>query len=401
MDYEKVSNDILNPVRSAGFSGYDPFDYLNSTFFNKTGLAQNKLSRLAWLQLGKRLPINMRPLFGVAKRRNPKGVSLFILGMLDDFSRTSDERFLHDVTELADWLITQKSDETVWQHPCWGYHFNWQARAFYVPKGKPNIITTCYVARALYELGKVMKRDDFVAVALNAARFIYKHLLTEADGRIFFAYIPGETAFVHNASLWGAAWLALAGTELDDNELQDAALTVARQSVNEQHKNGAWVYGARHHHQFIDGFHTGYNLEALDMIRKALNITEFDESIVRGMSYYRETFFLEDGTAKYYHNKIYPLDMHSFSQGVLTLLKVGGTEDDIILAQKIMSSAVKTMYLPNKHRFIYQKHRWYTNKINYIRWTQAWAYYGLAFYNRFMNEHRKTMATDYCYAKCL
>ncbi|MDZ7902882.1 MAG: hypothetical protein U5L01_10245 [Rheinheimera sp.] len=39
-----------------------------------------------------------------------------------------------------------------------------------------------------------------------------RHSTPEHEGRGFFAYIPGETAFVHNASLWGAAWVAFAGS---------------------------------------------------------------------------------------------------------------------------------------------------------------------------------------------
>lgn len=37
-------------------------------------------------------------------------------------------------------------------------------------------------------------------------------------------------------------------------------------------------------------------------------------------------------------------------------------------------------------RYIHQKTRWLTNRINYPRWTQAWAYYSLAFYNRYRAE---------------
>ncbi len=388
IDFISLSNCVLQPVQAMEYAGYDPFDSLNSRLIENTPLGSSELVRLVWLQLGKRSPINFRPLVGVPRLRNPKGIGLFILGMLDDYKRTREQCYLEEATQLADWLLTQQSDQTEWDHPCWGYHFDWQARAFYVPKGKPNIITTCYVSRALYGLGKQLERDDYVEVALDSARFIHKHLLTKENARTFFAYIPGESAFVHNASLWGAAWVATAGVEMKDSRLQESAIKVARQSVKEQREDGSWVYGARHHHQFVDGFHTGYNLEALDYLRKSLGISEFDESIERGMTYYRDNFFLKDGTAKYYSNSVYPLDMHNFTQGVLTLLKVGGSETDITLAEKVMHRAIETMYLPKQGRFIYQKHRWYTNKINYIRWTQAWAYYGLSFMNRYMAEYR-------------
>nr|MDC2855224.1 hypothetical protein [Ningiella sp. W23] len=65
--------------------------------------------------------------------------------------------------------------------------------------------------------------------------------------------------------------------------------------------------------------------------------------------------FEQDGTAKYYNNNRYPLDMHSVSQAVFTLLKVGKTPDDFILAEKVINRAIKTLYMPKNQRFIYQK----------------------------------------------
>jgi hypothetical protein len=382
----QVSNELLLQMQQQSFAGYDPFDFLNCALLQKTGLDRYELVRLAWLQFGKLSPINFRSIVGVPRLRNPKGIGLFILGMMEDFDRTGDDQYLKEAIVLADWLLQQQCDKTTWQYPCWGYHFDWQARAFFVPKGTPNIITTCYVARALHRIGTIVESEEYIEAALGAAKFVHKHLLLETNEKTFFAYIPKETAFIHNASLWGAAWVAQAGAELGNTKLQETALIVARESANRQLGNGAWTYGDRHHHQFIDGFHTGYNLEALKIVSTALDTKEFDSSVTLGMNYYRSTFFLEDGTAKYFNDSVYPLDMHSFSQGVLTLLKVSNSPADAVLANKIMESALQKMYLQKEKRFAYQKHRWFTNKINYIRWTQAWAYYGLAFFNRYQAE---------------
>jgi hypothetical protein len=393
-DLLRLSADLLDHIRSEDYAGYDPFDSLNSRLLQATPLKRNEFVRLVWLQLGKRLPFNLRPLLGVPKRRNPKGVGLLIAGLLQDYKRTCKAEYLNEARELADWLLTQRSNTNEWHHSCWGYHFDWQARAFYVPTGKPNIITTVYVARALFDLGILAEDDRLVDVALDAARFISRYLYTEGEGRSFYAYIPGETAFVHNASLWGAAWCAFAGIRFGDQALVEQAQNVARQSVIEQHKDGAWVYGARHHHQFIDGFHTGYNLEALCLLRDAIQTKEFDEAIQRGYRYYVDNFFEPDGTAKYYNTGIYPIDMHSFAQAVLTMLKVGGTPEDQELCDKVIKRAIDLMYLPQKRRFIYQKTRWMTNKINYIRWTQTWAYYVLAFYNRHVTASQQLNCVD-------
>ena len=388
-----LNKDVLASVQRNSYAGQDPFDGLNSHLFKPVPKLRKGLFGLAWIQLHKRSIFNFRKLLAVPAGRNPKGIGLFILGLLEDYKRTNDNSHLNEAIKLGDWLLTQQSNLSVegratWQHACWGYHFDWNARAFFVPIGKPNVITTIYVSQALYALGKVTGDNAYTSTALDSAHFIVKTLYSEIDGRQFFAYIPGEDTFVHNASLWGAAWVAFMANVTNNSAYKEMALTVARQSVSEQSDDGSWVYGARHHHQFIDGFHTGYNLEALHVLRTALQTTEFDASIALGLAYYKKELFEEDGTAKYYNTNRYPLDMHSVSQAVLTLLKVSCKKEDVELAGKIIQRSIDTLFMPSKKRFVYQKHKHFTNKINYIRWTQAWVYYSFAYYNRQLDANK-------------
>jgi rhamnogalacturonyl hydrolase YesR len=183
---------------------------------------------LAWIQLNKRSIINFRLLLGVPKKRNPKGVALFVMGLLEDYKRTNDITFLNQAIELGDWLLTQQSDQKEWQHPCWGYHFDWNARAFFVPKGTPNVITTIYVAQALFSLSEVTGESKYRNPALDCAHFIVKSLYREFDGRQFFAYIPDEDAFVHNASLWGPAWVAKVVSLTNNDEYKELSFNAAR-----------------------------------------------------------------------------------------------------------------------------------------------------------------------------
>lgn len=385
MNIESIKNKLHKSSAESNYAGYDPFDGLNSKFFDAFPFLKKGIFGLAWIQFFKRSSINLRSLLGVPKKRNPKGIGLFILGMVEEYKATGNQDYIHEAMKLADWLVEQQCSKQEWQHACWGYHFDWKARAFYVPKGKPNVITTIYVSQALYALSNEIKEthqtkaDEYKKLAFDSANFIVKTLYSEHDGRKFFAYIPGENAFVHNASLWAAAWVAVVAAETQNEDYKKLVLNVARQSVGEQGEDGSWVYGARHHHQFIDGFHTGYNLEALDLIRKSLSTDEFDASIEKGFSYYKEHFFEADGTAKYYHNAPYPLDPHSVSQAIITLVKLGDGKGDLALANKVAHWSIANLYMPDKEQFVYQKTKSETNKINYMRWTQAWMYYSFSF----------------------
>lgn len=387
LNLPELNQRLLEAARGNDFSGHDPFDGLNSRFFNYLPSLKKGIFGLAWLQLHKRSPINLRDLCRVPHRRNPKGVALFILGLLQDYQRTGDFSYLNDAIRLADWLLTQQSDTENWKYPCWGYHFDWNARAFYVDKGKPNIITTVYVARALYALGLLTNKSVYMDVAFKTADFIVSRLYVENDSNQgFFAYIPGEQVLVHNANLWGAAWVGQVAQLTDNEAYKTLSIGAANCSLKHQHENGSWNYGTRHHHQFIDGFHTGYNLEALTILKETLATELFDDAIAQGFDFYKKSFFEENGTVKYYHNSRYPLDMHSVSQAIFTLLKVGSTEEDVELTKLAVEQATKTLYLPGKGRFAYQKTRYFINKVDYIRWTQAWVYYSFAFFNHFQSK---------------
>jgi len=382
MDIKTFNQRLLDQVQKDSYAGYDPFDGLNSKLVDWSKTLKKSIFGLAWIQLFKRSPINLRPLFAVPKKRNPKGIGLFILGLVNDYKRTGDISFAKEAIKLGDWLLTQQANKKEWGHSCWGYHFDWKAKAFYVPKGKPNVITTIYVAQALWQLAQVAKDSErFEEAAIDSAHFIYKTLLSkDANGKPFIAYIPGEKAFVHNASLWGAAWLATVGNITNNETYKSVAIEVAQRSVDEQRSDGSWVYGFMSHHQFIDGFHTGYNLEALDKIRKATGSKMFDDSIAFGLSYYEKAFFTDDAAAKYYNNNTYPLDMHSVSQAIITLLTIEPNNYRANLVEKVIRKSFETLYDRKSHKFAYQRTKTTLNKINYTRWTQAWVYYSFSTY---------------------
>ena len=89
-------------------------------------------------------------------------------------------------------------------------------------------------------------------------------------------------------------------------------------------------------------------------------------------------FWLEDGSAKYYHNSLYPGDIHCSAQGIVTCLKLREHDDrSVSIAKKIAKWAIGNMQ-DKEGYFYYQKTRWYTNKIPYMRWSQAWMFYALS-----------------------
>ncbi|MEM5327439.1 aspartate-semialdehyde dehydrogenase [Paraburkholderia sp. JHI2823] len=371
---------LLHGIRSEDYRGYDPYDALNSAVFASLGGKRFRFAMIAWQQLHRRSPVNFRPLCGIRKERNPKGIALMVLGLIERFQQTTSGRDLDEAVRLGDWLLSRRADRQEWPYSSWGYHFHWAARAFDVPLGKPNAITTCYVVRALLALWRATGEHRFIDSAVDAGKFL-QTLYTVQQDTAFYRYVPGEGAMVHNANLWSAAIVASTASLEGDVAACEQALLAARHSARAQAADGAWRYGERSHHAFVDGFHTGYNLEALSALQGALNTREFDQVVDRGIGFYRQAFFEATGDVKYYANRMYPLDMHSVAQALITLLRVGGTDEDHELARRVIHRSIERLYLRNKGRFVYQRGRYFSNTVDYMRWTQAWAFYALSLYS--------------------
>ena len=74
MKFNDSFNRLKGYCEKENFKGWDPYDGLNSWVIQKTLLGKLRVFRLAWIQLFKRNPINLRPLFGIKKDYNPKGL---------------------------------------------------------------------------------------------------------------------------------------------------------------------------------------------------------------------------------------------------------------------------------------------------------------------------------------
>jgi len=372
---EESLDALYRYVEKEGYLGWDVFDGLNSVLFKKSPFNQSDHIRLAWIQFFKRSPVNFRKLALVPKGYNPKGLGLFAsglvaLGKFDEAGRLLD--ILEGMTCSGYAGIS-----------C-GYNFDWQARAFYVPVGIPNMVTTVFVANAFLESADYADYTDsnakeYLELVKGACEFILKELvLFEDKDTLCFGYIPGEGVRVHNANMLGAALIASVYSHTKNREYYEKSRKAMAYSVAALNEDYSWPYGELLHHQFIDNFHTGFNLVALKDWMDYTGENIWEEELKNAYRYFLSTFWLEDGRPKYYHNSLYPIDIHCSAQGIVTCLKLKDYDDrSIPMAKKIAEWAINNMQDETGY-FYYQKTRWYTNKIPYMRWSQAWMFYALS-----------------------
>jgi len=373
---ETMALKLLAYCRANNWVGYDPYDALNSRVFKALPFLDFKLARLVLTQGVKRCPINLRPLLGVPRTPNPKGVALF-LSALVRLSKSGLPEGTETISPMAAMLLALRSPGQ--RYACWGYNFDWQQRIEIIPKGSPNIICSTFAANALLDAHERSPETPWLSAAVSTADFLLEVLLRRERGsKACFSYSLMGREEIHNANLLGAAFLCRVGRITGEQKYTEPALEAARYSAGKQHEDGAWDYGEAPTQRWIDNFHTGFNLVALRRVGVYAGTADFESSIRRGFDFFRSHFFREDGAPRYFHNATFPIDIHGAAQSILTLVEFRDfRKDNIDLAHKVLAWTLSNMWDPGGF-FYFQKHPRYTVRTSFMRWSQAWMLLALA-----------------------
>lgn len=400
MAYYMTHDDFLNKLTESvtrlvdyceenDWAGFDPFDGLSSKILTSMPFHQYKLPRLFFIQSMKRFPINLRRVLLVPKEQNPKGLALFASALI----RLSKVGLLGD-SDLVEPVIKRLIDLRTENNKqfCWGYNFDWQNRSSFLPKFSPNIICTTFAANALIDAYEKYTNAEYLDMAISAGHFILNDLniTSSTDDDLCFSYTMYDNGQVHNANLLGAAFLSRLYSITGKKEFLDPALRAVRFTGARQNEDGSWPYGEGRTQQWVDNFHTGYNLVALKKFSKYTGDESVTDIIKKGFLFYRNNFFTTDGLPKYYHDRLYPIDIHSIAYSIITLAELSTFDKNAMdLAMRICGWAIDNMQ-SNDGYFYYQTKRFFKNRIPYMRWSQAWMLLALSA----LLEHCEQAATE-------
>ena len=372
-------------AESHHYAGYDPYDMLNSPLAKVLSMG-TRWGRIALTQLGRRSPINFRPLLGVRPGVNPKALALFLEGYARLF-RNADDMAQMEYNRRMRALIQQLSQLRTpgISGNGWGYNFPWQNRFQCLPPHTPTIVNSAFAGHALLDCFEVAGDTEAFHLASAIPEFLLRDLNRKTEGDAFcFSYTPKDANFVHNANMLGASLLARLAVKYDRPELLDPACASLAYSMKHQHEDGSWAYAETSAQSWIDSFHTGFNLEALRRFLQLGVTPEYRDGYEQGVKFYAEHFFLEDGTPKYYHDRLYLVDIHAPAEAICFFSGEGDSYR--ILANKILDWMLTHMYDVRYGIFYFRKAKHFTIKIPYMRWSEAWAFRALAAVTTFQRE---------------
>lgn len=383
------------------YKGWDPYDGLNSRIFNAVPLLnKSALCRLIMIQFFKRSPVNLRRLAIISKDYNPKGIALFLSGYCNLYEAVildptlqhyfgNPEQILNKIDYLAQLLIDIRSKGD-YHGACWGYEFGWQSIAFYLPAYTPTVVATSFAVDALLRAYQITGRSEYLNIALSSEKFILEDLnrISKPDG-FMFSYSPLDKHAVYNATLLGSKTLTKIYKYKNDEKLLNQITRSVQPVVSVQNPDGSFPHSDQIGNKWRDNFHTGFKLESLVCCNRILCDEAVEKAIEKGYSHWISNFFnKETGIALYYENDSInsTVDLHCVAQAIPTLYHLDKLGKELPLLEKAISWAIDNMQSPDG-AFYYRKKGNLLNKIKYMRWPNAWMFYGMSFYLKYISEN--------------
>lgn len=370
----RSTSDAVERIRGWGeareWRGYDPYDALNSPLAPYLTF-RSRLGRRLLTQAVKLSPLNLRPALRIAPAWNAKAIAL-VASAYARLAAAGDHTADDPARRWLTWLVDNGSADIGLG---WGYHFDVQTRFFSYPRETPNVIATSFAAHALLDGQELLGDARWGEAAERSCEFLLARLV-EVDGeRLYFRYLPAEKELVHNANVLACSVLARTAALLGRQDLGETARRALSASLDAQRPDGSWPYAEGEGYGWVDNFHTGYVLEGLAACDPVVPVRS---ELERGIDYWERELFLPDGTPKYFAERVWPIDAHNYAQTIETWLAIASWRPGAVdSAERCAAQLVERMLTRDGH-VGFQRRRWWTNNVPFVRWTTAPAFRALA-----------------------
>lgn len=361
---------LTNWLEKNDYRGYDTFDGLSARLMRPFTF-ETRLLRTVLQQGVRRFPINVRPLLGVPRERSSKGMGFLARGFMRLHQATGDEIWAQRAQTALEWLIDHQSPG--YTGACWGNHFDYQSRAFYLPKGVPTVVWTSLIGHAFLDGYLHFNDQRYLELAKSACEHILADLEVVPDGKgACISYIPGQRSLVHNANTLGGSLLARTYALTKKVEYVELAEKAMHYTAQYQLPNGAWYYGERQDLQWVDNFHTAYVLDCFQHYAVSTGDDRFTPQMLKGYHYWKDTFFLPDGTPRYYDRKTLPIDIQCSSQAIDTLVLFQVHDPEAVQQAGTVARWTIANMQDRSGYFYYRRYSpWLVNKTPTLHWGQA------------------------------
>ena len=361
-------------VEDHNYQGYEPFDGLMS--YLRTLTFENQFAERLLIQLVRQNPVNLRPLLGIKPTQSTTARGYLARGYLKMYQRTGAVSQRDKATRCLQWLAENKSPN--YTEYCWGNRFDFTSRGGRLPRLEPTIVWSSLIGQVFLDAFEILHDERYLKISESICAWILKLPRERTTNGVCLSYVAFTQESVHNSNMLGAAMLARTANYTGSDTAIEVAKQAMEYSCSRQRPDGSWYYGEQKKMQWIDSFHTGYNLDSLKCFIDSTSDTTYKLNLERGFQFFKETFFEEDGKPRYYHNQTYPVDIQCASQAIDTFVTFSQYDDGALdLALKVAKWTIENMQNSAGY-FYYRILPFKTVRIPMLHWGQATMFKALA-----------------------
>ena len=362
-------------LASQGLASWDPYDALTSPWLGP--LQRWPLPARVCMQAVKRSPVNLRPLLAIPRAVHTKSISdLALVAVLR--ARAGDPAAAGRATELLTAL--RQRALAVPAGIAWGMDLPYVSRFAVATPATPNLFQTVNAAAAFLAGYELNGDEQHLATALGVVEFLERGLgrLEETPEQVAWRYYPGQDACVYNVNALIGAWLVRLGLAARREELVTLGRRTLRFVVAAQNPNGSWYYARGPAGRWVDGFHTGYVLEALLDGASTTGDAASTAALARGAAFYLGRLFTRDGLPRYTDRSTYPIEVQNCAQAIQTLARLAQHDPQHLeRALEVTRVVIDRLFRWTRREaasegyFALSRGRWLTNRLAAVRWGQA------------------------------
>ncbi|HMH54136.1 MAG TPA: hypothetical protein VK548_28140 [Candidatus Acidoferrum sp.] len=361
-------------VEKQEYRGYEPFDGLSSWIRPLT--CGNELAGRILQQVVRQCPWNLRPLLGVGLKESTKGRGYMARGYLTLYRATQAQKYLDKARHCLEWLDRHKVAR--FAHHSWSNHYDFVGRGGLYTKDDPIIVWTSLIGQAYVEAFELTGEDRFLAIAESACRWVLDVPRERTAQGDCLSYLADRQISVHNANMLGASLLARVARYTGNQESQRVARAAMEYSCARQRPDGSWWYAEEPKFHWIDNFHTGYNLDSLWYYIDATQDESLLPHLTRGLQFFKAHFTEENGRPRYYHARIYPVDIQCAAQAIDTFSLLADLDGECLeLATRVATWTIRNMQDARGY-FYYRQYPFMKARTPMLHWGQATMFKALA-----------------------
>jgi hypothetical protein len=334
----------------------------------------------------------------------------FLYEVTGDFRQL--EKAVHFLTEL------KKSRCRQFKEYCWGYPFDWVWLRGTIQRQTPLITSTPYAYEAFLQVYEIFQRMDFADERFGQRPGSSQHstlisqpsilergnewkLILESIGRhaaidikdfrtsdraSSCSYTPFAGDGVVNAAAYRAFLLTSASKVLSNEDYWKIAERNLNFVLENQNPDGSWFYAVDGVRDFIDHYHTCFVMKALAKIHALTGHVACIEALSKGIKYYLENLFDEDGLPKPFSKAprltVYKRELYDCAECInLCLLLRDRFPQSEATLEMVVGGILKDWIKPDGSFRSRRLHLGWDN-VPMHRWGQAQMFRSLAFYLR-------------------